>query len=96
MWLSAHQQKDENQPQRANFSQFATRNSLFSEDTLSSRRAGRVDQQLPVARPVLFPIHRDVDTPLIDQPATVPPAGNEQQQPSQRQQGKSNPGLRIV
>jgi hypothetical protein len=32
MCLSAHQQKDENQPQRADFSQLAIRNSLFSKE----------------------------------------------------------------
>jgi CBS-domain-containing membrane protein len=31
-WLSAHQQKDENQPQRADFSQLAIRYSLFSKE----------------------------------------------------------------
>jgi hypothetical protein len=34
MWLSAHQQKDENQPQGTDFSPSATRNSLFSEEQL--------------------------------------------------------------
>jgi predicted ATPase/transcriptional regulator with XRE-family HTH domain len=34
MWLSAHQQKDENQPQRTDFSPLAIRNSLFSQECL--------------------------------------------------------------
>jgi hypothetical protein len=33
MRLAPHQQRDENRPQLADFSQFAIRNSLFSEET---------------------------------------------------------------
>jgi hypothetical protein len=39
MCLSAHQQKDENQPQRADFSPFAIRNSLFSEEPMQPQPA---------------------------------------------------------
>jgi hypothetical protein len=37
MWLSAHQQKDENQPQRTDFSPFAIRNSPFSKASSKGR-----------------------------------------------------------